>query len=297
MDGYTHDACPKCKLLFINSRMTHNVCSGCGEKRCLFGKPRLVVHFYSVEDYITRFLRLPAYAHATHRASIELSLSNLADIGDILGGNLFREKYEKLKEKHPAVEHLFVFVFHTDAIKILDFPTASVTPFLAVNAALPAHIRFKFCAILLLALFRRNAKNLENMSETVIAELETLAETSIVVEVAQSDGTLKPSTVGIIHLVGVNDLKATPLLNQLKQAPALNGACNQCFVEGISSKGYCIHNLMKTTRKGHHIIWVLCEICQLITLSAKNTKQSLPKCPKHLNFTCFLNCGTSRRYL
>jgi hypothetical protein len=228
--GYECRACKNCHQVFWGAQANDKVCSICW----LSGSPCLIVQYYSVAEYIRRLLLIPAYAHASRRAAIEERITH-AEVGDVLSGKLFLNKYQQLSQKHDF-SYLFAFIFHTDGIKLVEFPVASVTPFLAVNACLPLHIRFKFDAILCLSIFPRKAKNIARLSVPIIAELELLAATPLNVSVAQDDGSCRPCTVGVINLCAVNDSKATPLVNKQRQAPALHNACCQCFVCGISTK-------------------------------------------------------------
>jgi hypothetical protein len=138
---------------------------------------------------------------------------------------LFRAKFAKLKKS--SCPSALICLCISLRCKIVDFPTASITPFLF---SLQLFL-LMFALNSVLALFPRNVR-------AVIEELATLANTPMLTNVAQPDDTFKPSVVVIINLAAVNDLNATLLLNQQKQAPALVGACNQCFITGISSKGY-----------------------------------------------------------
>jgi hypothetical protein len=238
LEGYTRLACSICNQLFaeprdrVNSR--RDLCLSCKAEQST-----LEIQYYSIESYIRRVLLIPAYSQCCSKEFIEHRLNQPTTFGDVLQGGIFRDKYRELVRKEPSIQYLIVFMIHNDSIKLLDFPVSSVTPMLAVNLALPLNVRFKFGAIICLALFPRMAKNIENLSLPIIRELDKLAVSPFTADIAHSDGKTSAGKVGLINLCFMNDLKATPLINGQKQAPAINGACSQCFIQGISTK--CTH--------------------------------------------------------
>jgi len=149
IQGYQLEACKKDCIVFWsgNGSAALAKCPKCGAKRDCNKAPRRIVHYYSLEEYIRVLMRIPAFERATRKETI---LNDMASpvFEDVAQGTTFADQMRSCQD----ADNVFPLLGYLDALLVEENPPASLAPFLAANAALPVHVRFKFSAMMLLAL-------------------------------------------------------------------------------------------------------------------------------------------------
>ena len=167
MKGYQRDVCSKDNNVFQG---TEHLCRICRGPRFANGKPVKTITYYSIEEFVRILMSLPGYAEAMKIQNVIAQLESDRYM-DIVHGQLFNEALEKVGD----AEYIIPLIMHGDSITIHEHPQASVTPILGVNALLPRSIRWKFTAVLMLALFPRCTKDIQPLCDPIIEEITKLS--------------------------------------------------------------------------------------------------------------------------